>query len=306
MLRECVISAFSARTRPIEILVSDDGHEAAVIDTLAALEPPDGITIRYIANHAGSGQSTNVNNLFEHAAHERLILIHDDDFFLDRGIDLLVAEWDARSGQVDSVYGRQCIAKADGTIDWRATAGNDRSYFKHEPAGIQRSPLWAALAQQFPNNSMILRRSIANAVRYPCETQVGYSPVDLAFNIAYAKQCSRSFVMLHDYVAAYRRSDVSVLRDRKTRRVPDGHLFYNFIQTVQPSDDDEWTAHALLLDRFAAPAILGYIAAGKAQLALSVLRSHYRNMNVSRTGRLRLIALTFGALAGVSVLKAEP
>jgi len=304
-LKECVVSTFSAQIRPLEILVSDDAHDASVADMLAALAPPSGISVRYMANTAGRGQAANVNNLFKQASHERLILMHDDDFFLEGGIDALVAAWETQGGNVDAVYGRQCIADADGAIDWDATAINDRAYFKLEPSGEQRSPLWAALTQQFPNNSMLIRRSIAAAVGYPPESDVGYHPVDLAFNIAYANRCGRHFIFLHDYVAAYRRSPTSVARSTRRGRQEDGHLIYDWLLTIRPATDDEDAARSALLDRYAPGAVRGHLAFDRTQAAFGILRRHFRTMPISRLGRLRLLTLYAGALMRVNLLQAR-
>jgi len=303
LLKECVQSVFSAQTRPLEIVVSDDAHDPSIADMLATLAAPPGIEIRYLPNLRGKGQAANANNLFQHAAHEWIIYIHDDDFFLPGGIDALVEARDAYGSEIDAVYGRQYVTAADGTVDWDKTAINDRAYCKFEPEGPQRSPLWAALVDQFPATSPMIRRSIARGVGYPTEEQVGRDPVDKAFAIAYASGCHNSFLLIHRYVAAYRLSPVSLARSPRTGEPEEGHLIYEYCCAVSPRTPDEVAARCLMLNRYAGLAIRGYLAERQNKKALQVFRRHFTTMNISFLGRARLIVFFLASLGGLKILK---
>jgi GT2 family glycosyltransferase len=302
LLEECVKSVFANEIRPIEIIVSDDAHEQHVQARMEATRCPDGITLRYVPNSVGRGQAANVRNAFGHAQHERIVLIHDDDLFVDGGIDAMGRAWDDAHGQVDAVYGRQYIADSSGIIDAPATTVNDVNYFKVQPAGAQPSPLWAALVQQFPNNSMMIRRSIVERIGYPDESEVGRQPVDLHFGIRYALASRLPFVMIHNYTAVYRRSEFSILRGPKPNAKEDGHLGFEHLLSVAVQNKVEKEAMDIAKARFAAAAVRGYLAERRLSRATSTLAQNLFHMNISWLGRFRLAAAIMGASVGVDLL----
>ena len=301
LLRECLLSTFKNALRPLEVIVSDHDFSEESKATLRAIEVPEGITLRHVAGPAVRTQSANVNSLLALAVHERLMILHDDDMLTEGAVDRLASAWDAENGELDAVYGRQYISDGDGTIDHDKTAVNGKYYYKDFPAGPQPSNLWAALVAQFPNDGMMMRKSVALQCGYPSEAEVGRIPVDFHFGIRYAIASTRPFVLLHDYTAIYRMSSDSVLRSRK--RSFDGQLGYQQLERLAGLTPLEESARSVALQRFAGSAVMGYLATGEPVRAASVLRRHLFHMDKSWPVRLGLIALVSLERAGVPVLR---
>lgn len=297
LLIECITSVLASNIRPIEIVVSDDAHDADVATRLAALQLPHDVTLRYIPNQNEAGQAGNVRNAFEHATFERLVLMHDDDFFLPRGLDALCAAWDRCADDVDAVYGRISYVTAAGEYSDADTRRMNRNA-KRNCSGFPPSNLWAALVQQFPPNGMMLRRSVALAAGVPSEREVGVLPPDLHFGINYALASTRPFLLIEDYVSAYRKSEVSV--GRPAGLLPlDGHLDYIRLESLEAKTPEEAEALENLRRRSARRAIFGFIAHGKVPEAREVFRKYYRTMGGSWRLRLRVRVAMTGAALGI-------
>jgi hypothetical protein len=259
------------------------------------MNPPEGVMVRHIANPGPSIPSLNVRNAFAEASYERIVLIHDDDFLMPGGIDAMAEAWDAfGADKVDAVYGRQHIALADGTLDERATRYYDAMFFKSAEFGPQETNLWAALAQQFPCNGMMIRKSLAVRVGYPSEDEVGRDPNDFHFGIRYAQASSGAFLLIDYFVSAYRLSEVSMLRSPYEDRVFDAHLGYAYLEKLAPRTDRERRAQKVALARIAPMAVASYLKAGDRKAAARVFFDNYRLMEkgfVPKMGLLTLIAL---------------
>jgi glycosyltransferase involved in cell wall biosynthesis len=299
LLMECVRSVFASTVRPLEIVVSDDAHEPALRARLEALDLPAGVTLRYVANARASGQAGNVQNAFEHARHERVVLIHDDDFFCPGGLDALHAAWEASGDEVDAVFGRTRLVGADGSVLDERTRRHNTKYFRDAP-GRPSSNLWSALVQQFPYNGMMLRRSLAVAVGVPSETEVGKVPIDLHFGINYALATSRPFLLIDADVSVYRLSTLSVLRGQR-RHALDGHLNYRKLKRLEPRVGTEAEAEALgqRLAGAAGPAILALLAADRIAEARRVFDAHFATMRGSWRLRLKVLVVVAGCRLGI-------
>lgn len=300
LLLECIRSVFENDCRPIEIVVSDNDFTEASASAVRSLTPPEGITIRHAANPGPSIPSENTMNAFREASHERVVLMHDDDFMVPGGIDALVAGWDRYSAPgecgVDAVIGRHYTTRADGTVDVKESEYRDAKFFRHTGFGPQPSNLWSALAQQFPCNGMMLRRSLAVQVGYPRETEVGRDPNDLHFGIRYALASSHPFVLIDHFVSAYRLSEESLLRSSYESRVYDGHLGYALLEQLPTRTPQEQEAKEVAMGRAAPLAIAGYLKTGNPRAAREVFLRNHRRMEknvVAKLGLLTLIGLDY-------------
>lgn len=300
LLRECISSVFANEVRPMEIIISDDdfGEESAGV--VAGLKPPPGIGLRHIAHVGDSNQSGNMRNVFQSASFERMVLIHDDDLMVPGGVDALISAWNAEDDKVDAVYGFQYIASASGDIDFKASQFNNHYYFRRpELLGAQKSNLWAALVAQFPNNGYMIRKSIACKLDFPTEVEVGLFPIDIYFGIRYALLSSQNFVLIPDYVATYRKSDVSIART-PSLDAHDGHLGWEALPDLDAMNALEREGLELARRRMAPRAIEGYLAAGNLQAAAKILHQHFRHLDRSYRWRARiLLRLAAAAIAPV-------
>lgn len=304
LLQFCIRSAFDNRTRPLEVVVSDNDFSEASAAAVLALTPPEGIVVRHVANPGPSTPSQNVMNAFAEASHERLILMHDDDFMMPGGVDALAAAWEAHGAdKVDAVYGRQNFALADGTLDERRTRHFDARCFRDSNYGPQETKLWAALAQQFPCNGMMVRKSLALEVGYPRETEVGRDPNDFHFGVRYAMAGKGAFIMIDYFVSAYRLSEVSLLRSAYEDRVFDAHLGYRALERLTPSTDRESEARSVALARMAPMAVASYLKAGDRKAAFRAFADNHRRMEKTFLAKMGLLGLIMLDFAGVSVMK---
>lgn len=292
MLEFCIRSVFENHTRPIEILVSDNDFSEESAAAVRGIVPPAGIVIRHVANPGPPIPSRNVINAFSEARHERIVLMHDDDFMMPGGIDAMAEAWD-RFGddRVDAVYGRQHIAQNDGSLDAGETGFYDELRFRNTGFGVQESKLWAALTQQFPCNGMMMRRSLALRVGYPAEAEVGRDPNDLHFGIRYAEAGQGAFLLVDHFVSAYRLSEDSMLRAPYEERVFDGHLGYPYLENVPARTDREREARDVALALIAPLAVAGYLKSGNPAAARKVFFRNYRRMQKTFVAKMGLLAL---------------
>jgi len=290
---------FENEVRPIEIVISDNAFSEESAAATRLFRPPEGIVLRHIPNAGEPTPSENVRNALRAATHERIVLMHDDDYMLPGGIDALVAGWDARNDDVDAVYGRQLIVQADGETDREATDYYDTLRFKNKDFGPQASKLRAALSQQFPNNGMLMRRSIFERIGYPDERDVGRIPVDLIFGIRYALASTRPFVLVDNYVSAYRLTEQSILRDNTASRIYDGHLGYAALESIATATDSERDAKKTALALLAPLAVAGYLKVGEPRKALGVFRSNFWRMEKAPAAKAALFLLIVLGLIGL-------
>ena len=276
MLLECIESIFANDYRPIEVVVSDDAHDPQVFSALTRIDKPSGISVKYVPNTNGKGQAANVKNALHHASNEMFILMHDDDYFLPHGIDHLAEAWNAHHGRVAAVYGWQYVVGTDRAVDRARTDYIQEWRLRKRPCGVQPSPLWAALRLQVPQNGVMLHRSVANTMPIFDENKVGQLPVDDHFNINYALHCHGDYILTHEYISAYRRSDISVIRPKGAFK-PDGHLGYLALMRVPVTTELEKQARDFVLLYASRRAIIGFTAAGDARHARQVLMRAFRH-----------------------------
>ena len=288
LLARSIRAALQNAIRPLEIIVSDDAMSGESRAAIASIKLPDGVTLRHLEGPAISSQAANARAAFEAASHEWVILMHDDDYLLEGAVDHLVATQQQVGDDVDAVYGRQHIVNLRGEVDWEKTRANNLKYCKDEPNGIQPTRLWCALVGQFPNNGMLLRRSIALQAVYPTETEVGQIPVDFHFAIRYANQASGKFVLTSKYTSACTTEGPSILRHAPLAWKYDGHLGYEVLQKVAPQTEAERVALATAADRFAAAGVMGYLSDRQPGRAWKVFRKHWRRMDKPWATRLAL------------------
>jgi glycosyltransferase involved in cell wall biosynthesis len=298
LLLEAVRSTFSNDTRPIEVIVSDDDCDPEVERLLASLSAPLGIAIRYVPNQCIKGQGGNVRNAFAHANGDAVSLMHDDDYYLPHGLDRLYSAL-AGSADVAAVYGRQFVVSEDGIEDKEKTEAVYRSYFKGDAYVGKQDPIWATLAQQFPNNSWLARRSLIRDVDFPLEIEVGFSPVDFYFGVRLGLASDGSFEFIPDHVACYRLSATSVLRTRRKLALESDHLGYRILREFVAIGPEQEAALALARSRYIAPAVRAHISRGEGREAIGAMWQNRFCMNVSLAGKVRLTCASLLALLGL-------
>lgn len=272
-LFEALQSCFAQAHRPLEIVIGDDSTTAAVGAMVAALHIPAGVTLRYERHARTRGQAGNVNWLFATARGERLLLLHDDDLLLPGGLDRLVATWAAHPAAA-CVFGKQLVVLESGEVDVAQTVHVNTHYARTGRAtGVLRPTVGVGLLQQIPNNCYLLDAALARRIGYRDEDEVGYAP-DADFGIRLALTMGAcDFVLLDDYVSAYRITQGSMMRT--TKRNQDHHLIYRYVEALALPAEAE-PARDSFLGRHGASAVLDAANAGDLALARRILASpHY-------------------------------
>ena len=288
LLQRCVISAMRNEVRPLEIVVSDDAISDESRAAVASIDLPEGITVRHIKGPSVGSQAANAQAALEAATCENVILMHDDDYLLDGAIDHLLAVREKFSSHADAVYGLQQHVNFEGEIDWKQTLTKNEFYRKNVPEGVQDSNLWCALTGQFPNNGMLIRRSVALAAGYPKEAEVGRIPVDYHFALRYAQTAMGPFVLTSQYTSAYTLEGPSIWRQSHLVRKYNGHLGYHVLLKVKACTEPERQALGIAKDRFAASAVMGHLSAGESAKAWAIYRAHWRRMDKPWSLRMAL------------------
>lgn len=295
LLARCIRSALANSHRPMEIVVSDDAFGDASREAVNSVALPDDVILRHIPGPGEGSQSANANSALRNADFESIIFMHDDDYLLDGAVDHLVELRNEFGDGADAIYGRQQLVTLDGVVDWKRTHENDRYYAKNAPEGVQPSRLWCALTGQFPNNGMLIKKSVALKAGYPAESEVGRIPVDFHFSIRYALAATGSYILSARYTSAYSIEGESVLRQSRFRRRYDGHLGYEKMHSVEPSTEAEQDALEQAKDRFAAAAVMGYLSDGRTREALTVYGRHVRRMDKPWPTRIALAGAILSA-----------
>jgi len=296
LLVECIESVFASTVRPLEIVVSDDADEPELEARLEALPCPLGVTLRYVVNPTDHGEAGNARNALEHASHEIVVLMHDDDFFLPGGLDALWRAWQEAGDGVDAVYGRQRVVTAAGVDQPKLTLEHNRKYCRVDPGPVP-SRLWAALMLQFPMNGMMLRRSVALSAGVPREREVGGN-TDLQFGVLYALAATRPYRLIDEDVSVYRLSVDSKQRPTTHLRL-DGHLTYRTLEALRPATEIEHQAQRHALDRAAGDAVLAHVARGETDRARALFAAHWSRMKIPWQTRLKLVVIIAGTVLGL-------
>ena len=272
LLADALASCLAQAYRPLEILIGDDSADDAAEHLLARLCVDAGVTVRYELNRPRLGQAGNVNRLFDLASGDRLLLLHDDDFLLPNGLDLLTDGLEAFPG-AHCIYGKQGVAAPDGTVlPHRTETWNCRYLRIDDNAGPQRSCLVAGLWQQVPNCGYLINRDLARAVRYRPESVVGQC-VDADFIIRVALvAASGAFVFIPHLVSVYRLTPDSIARSNTLNRRQD--LLFELVEGLAMKAEEEEEARTVILERIAVGAALDAAMAGQRRSALRIIFSH--------------------------------
>ena len=206
LLPEVLDSCLAQTYRDIEVVVADDSRTDRVA---RAIEPylahP---RVRYERNQVRLGQSGNVNRLFDLARGERLVLLHDDDTLLPDAVEVLDECW-RRHPNLTACYGKLFIVTHAGIVLDDMTEATDRVCARTAVhAGLQRRPLWPALAGQFPSDGFMVSTAAARATRFRPYEEVG-DACDFDFKLRLSQQPGW-FYFLDRYVSNYRITDTSV------------------------------------------------------------------------------------------------
>ena len=233
-LQTAVRSVLEQEHRPLEILVGDDSPNEENHAFIASLPRDEGVSVRYLPNQVRLGQAGNVNRLLKASRGDWVVILHDDDFLLPGALGRL---FDAVQKHPDAIaaFGLQAMVDQDGTFDWKASTTSNRDFERTaEAAGAQPSRLASAVSGQFPNNAFLLKGEIARQVLYDAYGEVK-DACDYDFGIRVAlSPAVGTFVLIDDYVSAYRVWGAQISKDSST-----GIAALRILNALQPRTPEE-------------------------------------------------------------------
>jgi glycosyltransferase involved in cell wall biosynthesis len=199
LLKVAIDSCLAQTFQDFEIVISDDSpdaHTGEMVRKLSA-DPP----IRYVHNLPGLGQAKNVNQLFQMAQGEFLVLLHDDDFLMPNALSDLIAPLQENPSVIAS-FGKQYLTAHEGNIlDLESKVLNQRYSKTDDRANkIQRSE-WSVLAAQFPPDGYMVRAWAARKTPYRDDPEIGEAcDGDFSFRLS----TLGDFFLVGEHISAYR------------------------------------------------------------------------------------------------------
>jgi GT2 family glycosyltransferase len=205
LIVQCIDSCLAQTHANIEIVIGDDSKDDRTGHVIAERYQHDS-RVRYLKNEPSLGQARNVASLFERASGDRILLIHDDDYLVDNGIERLLLPWQMYP-DLDVAFGNQYEVDANGHVDRVASDRLNVDFHRTKQAeGLQIPPGRPGLIQMFPNNGWLADARLVKRISY--EEQYGMC-CDYVFG---AKLClaAKQVYYLNEYVSYYRKTAVSV------------------------------------------------------------------------------------------------
>lgn len=283
LLKQAVLSALDQTYTDIEIIISDDSSDDLSEIMLMTLGHSD--KIRYYHNQPALKQASNVNQLFDLAQGDRLVLLHDDDLLLPTAIEDMLNCWQDHPDLV-VCFGKQYIINMQGELLERASQKLNQDYYRIDNlSGLQTSSLWSAILGQMPNDGFMVLTQAAQEIRCRNEPQVG-NICDYDFNLRLAEKYDH-FFFLNKYTSSYRLTEISISSENNN-----GNLSYQLIESLQLSPDLE-PARTQRLKGHAASAINQWLLLGDRASALKVYTSQYYawSQRLSLQGILQAVLL---------------
>ncbi len=261
LLKVAIESCLAQTFKDFEVVISDDSPDTRTEEMVRSLSASQ--KIRYVHNVPGLGQARNVNQLFNSAQGEFLLLLHDDDFLTSIALETLVEP--LQQLNVVAAFGRQYLATHEGTILATDSEAMNRRYFRtlRTANQIQRSA-WSALVQQFPCDGWMARTEAVRATLYRDDPDVGG-----ACDAEFVDRLSHlgEFFFVGEYTSAYRMTNESVsskgLKILISRR-------YLILDKLPVSEDLESTRRGVL-KHLAPVAVNGCLLSGERVKALRIL-----------------------------------
>jgi glycosyltransferase involved in cell wall biosynthesis len=191
----------------IEILIGDDSKKSVfseIEDIVKTL--PSNISLDYKHHLPAKGQNDNVGSLIERARGEFFCLMHDDDYFLEGAIKLLMSE--AVNNPECIVFGKQLFLSEKHEHHVSDKINND---FKRSAAfkGKQKDSIAMAMLQQCPNDGFILPTAAAKRLGSRPASIIG-TACDFDFALRATVVEKLSFYFIDEYTTVYAISEDSV------------------------------------------------------------------------------------------------
>jgi glycosyltransferase involved in cell wall biosynthesis len=268
LLKEAIQSCLAQTYRPLQIVIGDDSKNDDSSRLVASIVAPAGVEISYKHNLPRLGQAGNVNDLFERAKGDRLVLLHDDDLLSPNAVSDLAACWNDHP-DLTAAFGNQYVIENDGTVRNDQSVSVNRDYHRiEESAGLLPVPSAAGIMRMFPNDAYMVRTADARATAFRSPDLVG-DACDFDFGLRLCLRASGVY-FLYRYVSSYRLTEVSISKNSH----PASWAYALLRDASIPAEAEVFREKALAL--LAPLAASAFARAGNADAAARVLCSrHY-------------------------------
>jgi glycosyltransferase involved in cell wall biosynthesis len=205
LIVQCLDSCLAQTHANIEIVIGDDSKDDRTQQLIARAYAHDA-RVRYVRNEPSLGQARNVASLFERATGDKIVLIHDDDYLADDGIEQLLSLWQMHP-QLEVAFANQYEVDANGHVDQVTSDALNAAFHRTKDAqGLQKQPGRTGLVQMFPNNGWMANADLVKRISY--SDQVGMC-CDFVFGTELCLAATQIYY-LHRYVSYYRKTEVSI------------------------------------------------------------------------------------------------
>jgi glycosyltransferase involved in cell wall biosynthesis len=227
LIGQCLDSCLAQTHANLEVLIGDDSKDDRTRELIAAKYAADP-RVRYVKNEPSLGQAGNVASLFARATGDKILLIHDDDFLVENGVERLLSAWDAHP-EIEAAFGDQYETDEHGKVDMAASEHLNTVYYRtREAAGLQQLPGQTGLIQMFPNNGWMANAALVKRVNY--KEQYGVC-CDYVFG---SELClaAKGVYYLKEYVSYCRKTEVSVTSTTRASLNASTVVAYDFVNRL--------------------------------------------------------------------------
>jgi glycosyltransferase involved in cell wall biosynthesis len=205
LIVKCIDSCLAQTHANIEIVIGDDSKDDRTQRLMAAQYQHDP-RIRYAKNEPPLGQARNVASLFARASGDKILLIHDDDYLVDDGVERLVSLWD-RHPDLEVAFADQYEVDQAGRVDREVSDRLNADFHRTKSTeGRQKLPGQTGLIQMFPNNGWLANADLVKRISYK---ELYGTCCDFVFGVELCL-AARQVYYLKEYVSYCRKTEVSI------------------------------------------------------------------------------------------------
>ena len=296
LIVQCIDSCLAQTHGNIEVVIGDDSKDDRTQRLMAAQYQHDP-RIRYVKNEPSLGQARNVASLFARATGDKILLIHDDDYLAEDGVERLVSLWDGHP-DLDVAFADQYEVDQAGHVDGSVSAKLNADFHRTKSAeGLQKVPGRTGLIQMFPNNGWMANADLVKRVGY--KDQYGMC-CDFVFGTELCL-AAREVFYLHDYVSVYRKTATSISHSTRGTTVAATVSAYAFVKALKLPPQLE-PSRKLALRRLAPIVVSVHAKNRQAVLGSKIALTHLFAYNYGFSMRLyyHLLMLSRAAVSPVS------
>lgn len=284
-LAETIRSVLGQTRLPNEILIGDDSPDdltrQKVMDELVPASP---VPIRYFKHSPSLGEAANIDSLYQRAACDLVLHLHDDDPIYPECIALLEPPLLEHPDAVVS-FGLQRLISEKG--DYLPNAENiNKDYFRTEDRTGLVDGLLAGVIGMMPNNGYLIRTEVGRKIGYAGDGRGGYAR-DFYFGFRIGK-LGHPFYFVNGFTAKCRITAVS--ESRGNPRADNSYCAFKILLEDLPPDFLQRPELRVFLEQLVPRAVT--VAANRRERGLAfawLFGPHYRPAMLSPKWIKRLL-----------------